>query len=91
MHQLIHRSVNDHGTLADCLGECILEDHAASDSLLLVLVYYFERHMDRPKHDSEDPETGWSLWAMNMAQDALSRIAHFSEKEILTRLKDKTS
>lgn len=91
MHQLIHKSVSDHGTLADCLGECILEDRAASDSLLLVLIDYFERHMDRPKQDDEDPETGWSLWAMNMAQDALSRIARFSEKEILTRQKDKLS
>ena len=43
------------------------------DNIGIALVTYFERLPGRPKGDT-DSETGWSRWAMNMANAALDRI-----------------
>ena len=51
-----------------------VEEGVLVDNLAIVLVTYFERHLDRPDNDPET-EHGWGEWAEQKANEAVELIA----------------
>lgn len=61
-------------SLRDDLAGCYVEDYNG-DNLAIVLVSYFEDHIDRPLDDPNDEETGWGVWSIKKTEEALDHIA----------------
>jgi hypothetical protein len=68
---------NEIGSLPAIEGGCVTDDNIG-----IALAMYFEALPQCPQNDRND-ETGWSQWAMDMANNALDRIVdHFSNKSL---------
>lgn len=70
--------------LRQVVATAMLEDRA-SDNLSIALATYFEKHMDRPTDDEDDPELGWSPWVMQKTEKALDLLTDDIEKLISDR------
>ena len=65
--------MNKRTELKNKLGMIHVEESGSSDNLGIVLISYFESHLDRPE-DDEESESGWGVWAVEKADKALDRI-----------------
>ncbi len=63
------------------IGCIFVEDGGArGDNLAIVLASYFSAHMDRPKDDPDDVDTGWGVWVIDRTNRALELIAKLSRE-----------
>lgn len=67
--------VTDKITLRNIFGGLDIEkdDNQIHDNLAIALCTYFEKHMNRPKHDP-DTENGWGAWVEQKTNEALDLI-----------------
>lgn len=61
------------------IGNIFVEDDPLTDNLAIVLVSYFEQHINRPENDPIDDQVGWGQWAVEKANEALDMIVQAIE------------
>ena len=66
----------DKHELRDQIGCILVDDDGLSDNLAIVICTYFESHPDKPGSIEENPETGWTDWAVERTNKLLDKIVN---------------